>query len=145
MDSESLYKYLGLGVVIFVVLYFVLKSLTFQANIIETMANGASSESDLSASLADKDKVPAAIKSNTNNVEDSLLITKYRKFYEDSIIDLDSNISTNILSLVLNNAELISRDPGSDDAQKIITKINSMKQFRDGLNDAMKTLDKKRG
>lgn len=143
MDSESLYKYVGLGVIIFVVLYFVLKSLTFQANIIETMANGATSASDNGST--DKDKVPAAIKSNTNNVEDSLLITKYRKFYEDSIIDLDSNISTNILSLVLNNAELISRDPGSDEAQKLITKINAMKQFRDGLNDAMKTLDKKRG
>ena len=143
MDSESLYKYLGLGVIIFLVLYFVLKSLTFQANIIEAMTNASSGDS--SNSFADKDKVPAAIKSNTNNVEDSLLITKYRKFYEDSIIDLDSNISTNILSLILNNAELISRDPGSDDAQKIITKVNGMKQFKDGLNDAMKTLDKKRG
>ena len=143
MDSESLYKYLGLGVIIFLVLYFVLKSLTFQANIIETMANGASSSS--ANDNTDKDKVPAAIKSNTNNVEDSLLITKYRKFYEDSIIDLDSNISTNILSVILNNAELISRDPGGDDAQKIINKVNTMKQFRDGLNDAMKTLDKKRG
>jgi hypothetical protein len=141
MDSDSLYKYLGLGVVVLLLIYFVLKSLTFQANIIENMtgAMNASSSND-----TDKDKVPEAIKSNTNNVEDALLITKYRKFYEDSIINLDSNISTNMLSMVLNNAELISNNPTSDDAQKIINSVNNMKQFRDALNDAMKILDKKK-
>ena len=141
MDSDSLYKYLGLGVVVLLLIYFVLKSLTFQANIIENMtgAMNASSSND-----TDKDKVSEAIKSNTNNVEDALLITKYRKFYEDSIINLDSNISTNMLSMILNNAELISNNPTSDDAQKIINSVNNMKQFRDALNDAMKILDKKK-
>ena len=38
MNSDNIYKYLGLAVIAVFVLYIVLKSLKFQANIIEGMA-----------------------------------------------------------------------------------------------------------
>ena len=94
-------------------------------------------------STTDKDKVPEAIKSNTTRIEDALLIDKYTKAYEDTIIDLDANVDIYILNQLLTNAEKISADPGSDENQLLITKINNAKNLKEALNNAIKVLDKK--
>jgi hypothetical protein len=135
MDSDDIYKYLGFFIVIVFLIYLVTKLLTFQVNVLEGMTS--------SGGDTDKDKVPEAVKSNTTRVEDALLIDKYTKAYEDTIIDLDANIDMYILNQLLSNAEKISADPGSDENQKIITKINNAKGLKDSLNHAIKVLDKK--
>lgn len=89
----------------------------------------------------DKINIPSAVKSNTNTIEDNLLISKYRNTYEQTIIDLESNVSFALLSSVINNAEIISKNPTSSESQMIITHINNLKTFRSTLNDAMKFLD----
>jgi hypothetical protein len=89
----------------------------------------------------DKDKIPDAIKSNSTNILDGLLIDKYRSSYDDTIIELEENINATILAGILKNAEKISADPSSDDSQKFITAINNLKGFKDTLNDSMKYLD----
>ncbi len=138
MDSDNIYKYVGLFVIIIFLLYMVINTMTFQMNVLEGMTS-----SSASANTTDKDKVPEAIKSNTSRVEDALLIDKYLKAYEDTIIDLDTNIDVYLLGQVINNAESISADPGSDESQKLITKLNNLKTFKDSLNHAIKVLDKK--
>ena len=137
MTSDDIYKYIGLFIVVVFLLYVVINTLKFQVNVLEGMT------SSNKTSTTDKDKVPEAVKSNTSMVEDALLIDKYTKAYEDTILDLDSNINIFILSQVLQNAENISADPGSDENQKIIAKINAAKTFKDSLNHAIKVLDKK--
>jgi hypothetical protein len=136
MDSEHIYKYVGFFVVVVFLIYIVVNTLRFQVNMFEGMTSGAG------ASATDKDKVPEAIKSNTSRVEDALLIDKYLKAYEDTIIDLDTNIDMYLLGQVITNAEAISSDPGSDNNQKLITKLNNLKTFKDSLNHAIKVLDK---
>jgi len=89
----------------------------------------------------DKVNIPSAVKSNTNTIEDNLLISKYRNTYEQTIIDLESNVSFALLSSVINNAEIISKNPTSSESQMIISHINNLKTFRSTLNDAMKFLD----
>jgi len=138
MTSDDIYKYIGLFIVVVFLLYVVINTLKFQVNVLEGMTS-----SNNKISTTDKDKVPEAVKSNTSMVEDALLIDKYTKAYEDTILDLDSNIDIFILSQVLQNAENISADPGSDENQKIIAKINSAKAFKDSLNHSIKVLDKK--
>ena len=135
MNADDIYKYVGLFIIVVFLLYVVINMMKLQVNVLEglTMPNNTT----------DKDKVPEAVKSNTSKVEDALLIDKYTKAYEDTIIKLDSNIDIFILSQVLNNAEQISSDPGSDKNQKIIMQINTAKAFKDSLNSAIKTLDKK--
>jgi hypothetical protein len=135
MESDDIYKYVGFFIVILFLIYIVIKTLKFQFSAIEGMA-GMSLNTD-------RDKVPEAIKSNTNKVEDGLLIDKYTKAYEDTIIDLDANMDMFILQQVLQNAEQLSGDPGSDENQKIISNINNAKNFKDTLNHAIKVLDKK--
>ena len=91
----------------------------------------------------DKTNISSAVKSNTHTIEDRLLISKYRNSYEQTIINLESNVSFALLSAVVNNAESISKNPTSTDSQTMISNINNLKTFRSTLNDAMKVLDSK--
>jgi hypothetical protein len=133
--TENIYKYVGLAVIALFVLYIALKTMNFQASILEGMTTATTTNTPI-AKLAD------AVKNNTNMVENKLLISKYRKSYEDIIIDLESNVNLSILYGLTTNAETISADPLSPASQTIITSINSLKAFKDTLNDSMQTLDK---
>jgi len=134
LSEKEIYQYLGLAVIVVIFVYVVLRTLSFQAGVIGGVVEGFST---------DMDKLPDAVKANTNKYEDSLLITKYRRSHEDTILNLESSASAAILSLSITNAEEISKDPSSEKAQKIIGQINNLKSFRDSLNDAMSYLDKK--
>ena len=70
-------------------------------------------------------------------VEDTLLINKYQKSYEDTIIALDKSVDFSILQTILKNAESISVNPTSNDSIQTITMVNHLKQFKDSLNEAM--------
>ena len=135
MEIDNIYKYLGLAIIIVLVAYIAIKSLTFQARLIEGMT---SKENDVST---DKDKKPDAIKANTTTILDGLLIDKYRPSYDDTIIELEENINATILAGILKNAESIAADPSSEKSQKFITAVNNLKTFKETLNDAMKYLD----
>lgn len=138
MEADDIYKYLGFFLVVIFLIYIVIKTMKFQMQAFEGFTSSTGT-----GNSTDKDKVPEAIKNNTTKVEDGLLIDKYTKAYEDTIIDLDSNIDMFILQEILQNAESISADPGSVVSQQIITKINNAKTFTDTLNHAIKVLDKK--
>jgi hypothetical protein len=139
MEPDEIYKYLGFFVIVLFLIYIVVNTMKFQLKTVEGMVSGTSS----GGVATDRDKVPEAIKSNTTKIEDALLIDKYTKAYEDTIIDLDSHIDMYILDQIVNNAEAISSDPGTDANQTLITKINNAKAFKDSLNHAIKVLDKK--
>ena len=127
MSMNKKLQYLGCGAAIFILLIVVLLSFSNNMKLVEGMSN---SNPD-----------PETIKSNTNDVEDTLLVNKYRKSYEDTIIELEDSVSTSLLSEVIKNAEAISRNPA--EAQDAIVQINNLKALKDSLNDAMATLDKK--
>jgi len=133
MSTEEICKYLGFAVVVVVAMYVLLRSMRFQANIIESMVSGGT----------DKDKVSDAVKSNTHSIDDTLLISKYRTAYENTIIDLEANISSAIVQAVVTNAEAISKNPADPQVQTVITGINNLKTFLDTLNGTMVILDKK--
>jgi len=143
MEADDIYKYLGLLVVVVFVVFIVIKTMNFQLQMVEGFGMSKSqNNSNADSSTTDKDKVSEAIKNNTDKISDSLLTSKYLRAYEDTILQLDSNIDMYILSEVLKNAESISTDPSSDSNQEIITKLNNAKAFSDVLNRAMQILDK---
>ena len=127
MSMNKKIQYFGSGIVMFILLIVVLLSFSNNMKLLEGMS--------------DTNPNPETIKSNTNNVEDTLLVNKYRKSYEDTIIELEDNVSISLLSQVIKNAEAISRNPA--EAQDAIVQINNLKALKDSLNDAMATLDKK--
>jgi hypothetical protein len=140
MNTNDMCKYLGWGVLVLLLLLICIRSLRFQANIIEGLTSKNDSSSDESTTT-DKDNISDAVKSNTATIADPLLVTKYRSSYEDSIIALEANISAALLSEMMNNADTVSKDPTSTDAQKSIIIMNNLSTFRETLNRAMNILD----
>ncbi len=173
MNKNDIIYYLGLVVTVCLFVYIVMKCMTLQMNIIEGAVGGRSTTDKTDDSSADdttkksssgggwfnkkiktpstnttsngtdKTNISSAVKSNTHTIEDRLLISKYRNSYEQTIINLESNVSFALLSAVVNNAESISKNPTSTDSQTMISNINNLKTFRSTLNDAMKVLDSK--
>ena len=70
-------------------------------------------------------------------------ISKYRNNYEDIIMELSNNIDLAILNEVINNADLIAKNPISDSAIKIIDSTNKLKNYKETIDSAMLILDKK--
>ena len=78
------------------------------------------------------------IKAMAVALTDELIISKYRKDYEQTIINMDSYVSALLLH------QIFSMDKNKDDINGFmdgIKKMNELKNAKDSLNVAMKTLD----
>ena len=132
IEADDLYRIVGLAFIILIVVAVGTKMLKYQAKIVEGMTS----------SSTDKDKIASAVSSNSDKISDTLLPSKYRSSYEDTIINLEKAVGLALVSEVVNNAETISADPTTDAAQKAMANINMMETFRASLNQAMVILDK---
>ena len=132
IEADDLYRIVGLAFIILIVVAVGTKMLKYQAKIVEGMTS----------SSTDKDKIASAVSSNTDKLNDTLLPSKYRTSYEDTIINLEKAVGLALVSEVVNNAETISADPTTAAAQKAMASINTMETFRASLNQAMVILDK---
>lgn len=132
IDSDDLYRIVGLSVVILVVVAIGAKMLKYQTKVIEGMTTTATG----------KENIASAVERNAEKINDILLPSKYRSSFEDTIINLEKAIGLAIVFEVVNNAETISADPTSAEGQKAMASINTMETFRASLNQAMVVLDK---
>jgi|TARA_Y100000389_G_scaffold177636_2_gene190111 hypothetical protein len=130
--QESFYKYIGLIAIILIGLYVGQKVIKYQTKVVEA----------LTSSSGDPSGVTSTVTSNTDKISDTLLISKYRTNYEDTIIGLEKAVGLGILSEVVNNANAISSDPTSSSSLSAIKNINELKSFRESLNQSMIILDK---
>jgi hypothetical protein len=79
------------------------------------------------------------IKANFIRLQDELLISKYRKDYEKTIINMEDYINMLMVKQVLN------MDLNSSDMKKnmeALNNLNTLKVSKDSLNDVMKFIDK---
>lgn len=132
ISQDDLYRIVGLAVVLIFVISIAVKAFSYQTKILEGMT----------ISSIDKDKVSSSVTSNNDKIADTLLVSKYRSEYEDTIINLEKGVSTALLSEVIHNADNISSDPTSKKSVTAIENINNLKTFRETLNQAMIILDK---
>ena len=133
MQADSIYKYVGIFVISLFFLFIIVRTLNFQAKVLEGLTTGSTTE---------KSNIPEAINANTTTLEDSLLLSKYKKNYEDIIINLENNVNFNILNGIVSNAETLSKNPMDPTALQMVASMNSLKTFKDTLNDAMAFLNK---
>lgn len=131
-EQESFYKYIGLIAIILIGLYVGQKVIKYQTKVVEA----------LTSSSGDASGVTSSVTSNTDKINDVLLISKYRTNYEDTIIGLEKAVGLGLLSEVVNNAAAISADPTSSSSLSAIRNINELKSFRESLNQSMIILDK---
>ena len=81
-----------------------------------------------------------AMKLNVTKLQDSLLISKYKKEYEASILNLDDYVQTLMLKVVMN----IPMDKNAMDEASVIKQLeilNTLEQSKIALNNVMKFVD----
>ena len=137
MDSHDLYSIVGCLFIVIVLVAIGSNILKHQKRVVEGMANG-------STTTADKDKISSSVKSSGDKIADSVLVSKYRRSYEDTIIELEHVTNLAMIKAVSDNAEMIAKDPSSAAAQRAMESVNTMDNFRKSLNTTMLALDKQK-
>jgi hypothetical protein len=138
LKEDDIYRYLGVITVALFFIYIVKSVLNTQNSIIEGLTNvkkPLNIQDDLFSNL-DKH-----LKENNDRLADSLLIKKYKREYEDSIIEIDTNTDLKILQLtILYGNALANKD--DKEAKKYLEEINLLQNLKAYLKNTMKFIDK---
>jgi hypothetical protein len=115
--------------------YLLFRNLNLNVNFREGMTNNTdASGNPVSNGIAGNAATYAAnIKSNTIQLQDTLLVSKYRSDYETSILNLEELINNMMLQTTLS---IDMNNP-----QQGLTKLNTLSQAKSALNGVMLFLD----
>jgi len=140
MKQDEFFKIIGILLVSFFIIYMVVKMFKLQATVLEGLTNGTddTDSNPSSGEAGTATSYAAAIKALTVKLQDELLISKYRKDYENVIINLDDLMGYIMLKLVLN----LKITDNFTANMMVIDNINNLKTARDSLNSTMTFLDK---
>ena len=129
-------KIIGIVVVAVIIIKIAINMFRYQTSMIEGLTNSDSSVT--SGEGATSTSYAAAIKAQVVKLQDELLVSKYRKDYETSIINLDDYIGYLMIKQSLNV------NPNNDIKMNIeaINNLNSLKNCKESLNATMTFLDK---
>jgi hypothetical protein len=147
--GDSLLKIIGILVVLFLFFYMATSALKIQNNILEgfvkmTDTSGSKTstgEPGTNAGVAGSSgNIANGIGEQTIRMQDTFLIKKYRKNYENLIINTDEYVNY----LMLENLLKLSTD-GSDESNtkniNILENINKLSASKTSLNGLMKFID----
>jgi hypothetical protein len=126
-------KTIGILIFAFMTVYTIVTMFQPKNNTVEGLENQMSSgEAGSAATYADN------IKAHVVKVQDELLVPKYRKDYENTIIHMDDLVGTLMIKQIQNMTI------GGSDANALtasLNKLNTLKSAKESLNVAMKYLD----
>jgi hypothetical protein len=135
--EEDLFKIVGIIIVGFFVIYMVLKMFKLQKSVVEGLTN-ADTPTPVSGEAGTAAEYAAGIKSRLVQLQDELLVGKYRKDYETAIINLDDYIGYLMIQQTLN-----MKFEGDMKTQiESINNLNILKNAKESLNATMAYLDK---
>lgn len=141
MNGEDILKLIGFLVVAMFVIHYFISCVHVQTSVIEGLTNPDTTTSTTSTTSNSSDGVAmnaanyaATIKAKTVQLQDELLISKYRKDYEAAIINMDDYINMLMLKQVLS----VSSNGSPNAAFQTLTML---KNSKDTLNTTMKFLD----
>lgn len=138
LKEDEIYRYLGIFTLTLFFIYIVSCVLNTQNNIIEGLTNQKKPlniQDDLFSNL-DKH-----LKENNDRLSDSLLIKKYKRQYEDSIIEIDTNTELKILQLIILYGNALANKDDKE-AKKYLEEINLLQNLKASLKNTMKHVDK---
>ena len=134
--QEDLWKIVGVLVVGIFIIFLVFNIFSVKQRTIEGLENASASTNGEAAMAAN---YAAAIKAQTVQIEDALLINKYRKDYENVIINMDDYLSTLMLKTMLDID--ITKDTKTIVAS--LAQMNTLSAAKKSLNETMIFVDKK--
>lgn len=135
MEQKDFFKIFGIIIVSFFIIFMVIKTYqlhdTANTKIIEGLTNKG-------GEAGSAETYAAAIKAQTVKLQDELLVSKYRKEYETTIINLDDYIGYLMIKQTLN----MKSDGDLKTNIETINALNILKNAKDSLNATMTFLDK---
>jgi hypothetical protein len=135
MENFDIFNILQFIIPILIFIY--LASKVFSSDsLVEGLTNNEDLDTTniLSGEAGSASTYAANIKAETIQLQDELLVEKYRKDYENIIINLDDYIGYLMLKTILNT------ETGSN-IDNSLEKLNMLNSSRESLNQAMKFLD----
>jgi len=128
--NKDLLKIMGILLISFFIIYLVIH--TFKIKTVEGLENNA--DTSVNGEAGNAANFAAQIKAKTVQLQDSLLIQKYRQDYENIIINMDDYFSMLMLKTVLNLEE-------TGDGKQIAA-LNALSTAKKTLNEIMAFVDK---
>lgn len=143
MEINSVLYYVGVVAVAICIYYFVRSLYDTQGSIVEGLKN-KDSKSSVIGNLSINDV--KSLKKDVENLQDTLLISKYKTDYEDLLLDLDKILDYNILYyLTILPMNIDNKGGLQKDTFTSIPLINDLYKLKDNLNETMNFLDSEAG
>ena len=137
MKQDEFFKIIGIVIVSFFIIYMAIKMLQLQTSVIEGLTN-ESNISPTSGEAGTATSYAASIKAQVVKLQDELLVAKYRKDYEASIINLDDYIGYLMIQQTLN----MKLNGDIKTTIDLFNNLNVLKSAKESLNATMTFLDK---
>lgn len=141
MKQEEILMYVGMIVVAFFVLYMISRMAKIQRNVVEGLTNNKNKDKSMIDVMAEGNI--KELKSLNQKLDDSLRIDKYRKDYEDMLIDLDDYLNGVLLRELTFLSNDINDIKETSQLSESIPKINELYKFKENLNTTMDYIDSK--
>lgn len=135
-DSELILQYLFFCILMFILIYFINKSIRYYLNqpYIEGMTTNNDNNTNNNNGIAgNSSNYATQIKDQTVQLQDQLLISKYRSDYETILLNLDDYLNVKMLELFL------SLSPNN--LSKQLHSISIMQQTKRSISDILKFID----
>jgi hypothetical protein len=142
-NNEDILKFLGICVVVGVLVFYGVKFLKLQAQVLEgatTMSNSGTTTTTTNGVGGGASQYNTALKAQVTNMQDTLLIPKYRSEYENVLLNLEDFINLSMLRASLN---IITEDTqeARRTNQVLYSSLKTMSDAKGSLNSIMKYLD----
>lgn len=147
--ETDLFKLVGIVIVSFYIIYLVIGIFKAQSDLLEGFtgdsaidskkATTSSSTSTTSSSLGiagSAQSYAEEVKANYVKLQDELLVPKYRKEYENIIINMDDYLNAKMME------QILSIKMGSNSETESFKNLATLFSAKGALNDAMKWVDK---
>ena len=141
--TDDIFKIGGFFIILVIIIFYINKCMYIQTAIIEGLTN--SDEPDATATpsangeAGNSANYAAGIRAKVVQLQDELLISKYRKEYENAIINMDDYVSMMMLKTVLS---MKANDSNPKANIELLSSLNVLKNSKDALNTTMTYLDK---
>jgi hypothetical protein len=146
--ETDLFKLVGIVIVSFYIIYLVIGIFKAQSDLLEGFTGDSaidskkattSSTSTTSGSLGiagSAQSYAEEVKANYVKLQDELLVPKYRKEYENIIINMDDYLNAKMME------QILSIKMGSNSETESFKTLSTLYSAKSALNDAMKWVDK---
>lgn len=135
-------KTIAIGLIAFIIMYYLLNSYHLRKalfpisfSFFEGLENMDATKTEQDNNAASSTSFVAGLKAQIIKMQDELLVAKYRKEYEDAIINMDDYIGFLMLKEVLNT------NLDKENVVKAANNLNALRGMKDSLNTTMKFLD----